>query len=168
VLIGLPSTGLHTNGYSLARKIAFEVLGLTVDSYVPDLGKTVGDALLQPHRSYLPVIRPLLSGGLIKGMAHITGGGITDNFPRILPVGTAATVDTNAWEVPPIFRWLERSGTVPRDDMWRTFNMGIGLIVVSRPDRANTLVAELVANGERAACVIGEVIPGQLCNVTYR
>ena len=129
-MIGLPSSGLHTNGYSLASKIAFEELKLKVDSHVPDLGETIGEALLRPHRSYLPVIRPLLGRGLIKGMAHITGGGITDNLPRVLPPGTAARVVRTSWRVPAIFRWLGESGRVPEYDLRRALNMGIGMILV--------------------------------------
>ena len=113
VLIGVPSTGLHTNGYSLARRIAFEHLNLSVDSFVPELGRTIGEALLEPHRSYLSPIRPLLSTGVIKGMAHITGGGITENLPRVLPDGTAARIRTSAWTIPPVFRWLQEKGGVP-------------------------------------------------------
>src|SRR4051812_37241442 len=108
VLVGVPSAGLHTNGYSLARRIVFERLRLTVDSEVPELQQTVGEALLTPHRSYLPIVRPLLDAGRIKGMAHITGGGITDNLPRILPHGTAARVVRGSWLVPPIFQWLQQ------------------------------------------------------------
>ena len=115
VLVGVPSSGLHTNGYSLARRIVFEQLRLDVDSHVPELGRSVGDALLEPHRSYLSPLRPILDGGRVKGMAHITGGGITDNLPRVLPHGTAAVVDASSWEVPPLFRWLQRSGDVPID-----------------------------------------------------
>ena len=110
VLVGVPSSGLHTNGYSLARRIVFEQLRLDVDSHVSELGRSVGDALLEPHRSYLSPLRPILEGGRVKGMAHITGGGITDNLPRALPHGTAAVVDASSWEVPPLFRWLQRSG----------------------------------------------------------
>ena len=168
VLVGVPSSGLHTNGYSLARRVVFEHLGLGVDSYVPELSRTVGEALLEPHRSYLPVIKPLLNGGLIKGMAHITGGGITDNLPRVLPPGTAAVVDTSAWEVPPIFTWLQRSGNIPRDDMLRTFNMGVGLIIVIGRDHADSLLRELTARGERDARVIGKIVPGEPTAVTYR
>src|SRR2546422_6539962 len=131
VLIGLPSAGLHTNGYSLARRILFDVCGLRADSEVPELGTTVGDALLAPHRSYLPVIRPLLAGGLIKGMAHITGGGITENLPRVLPGGCGAVVDPRAWVVPSIFRVLQERGGIATDEMFRTFNMGIGMILIS-------------------------------------
>ena len=166
-LIGIPSSGLHTNGYSLARTIAFELLGLRADSHVADLGMTVADALLLPHRSYLPVVRPSLHTGSIKGMAHITGGGITDNLPRILPKGTAATIETSAWEVPALFRWLEQSGNVPRDDMWRTFNMGIGLIVVARVDDADALLASIRLNGGDGARVIGAVTEGAVAQVAY-
>ena len=155
VLIGVPSSGLHTNGYSLARRIVFDHLTLTVESVVPELGRTVGEALLEPHRSYLPLVRPLLSSGLIKGMAHITGGGITDNLPRILPAGTAALVRTSSWAVPPVFTWLQRSGSVPADDMLRTFNMGIGLIVVASPDNAGRLSSAL------GGSIIGEVTSGE-------
>jgi len=160
-LVGVPSSGLHTNGYSLARRIAFEIAGLRVDSFVPDLGRTIGAALLEPHRSYLPVIKPLLSSGVIKGMAHITGGGITDNLPRIFPEGTAAEIDRSAWQVPPIFQWLQRTGTVPDDDMLRTFNMGIGLIVACEADAADDVISDLAAAGEPAAVRLGQVTPGQ-------
>src|SRR5690606_27092485 len=108
-LVGVPSSGLHTNGYSLARRIVLDRLGLGVHDRIQELGATVADALLEPHRSYLPAVRPLLATGQIKGMAHITGGGITDNLPRVLPPGTAAVVDRRAWPVPPIFTWLQRS-----------------------------------------------------------
>jgi phosphoribosylformylglycinamidine cyclo-ligase len=158
-LIGLPSSGLHTNGYSLARRIAFEIAGLRVDSFVPDLGRTIGAALLEPHRSYLPVIRPLLSSGVIKGMAHITGGGITDNLPRIFPEGTAAVIDRSAWQVLPIFQWLQRTGTVPDDDMLRTFNMGIGLIVACEEGQSDGLISALARAGEPAVR-IGRVVTG--------
>ena len=167
VLVGLPSSGLHTNGYSLARQIVFEHMKLQVTSHVPELGRTIGDALLEPHRSYLSMIRPLLDGGRIKAMAHITGGGITENLPRVLPHGTAAVVDASTWEVPPLFRWLQRNGNVPIDDMMRTFNMGLGLIIVAPRDRAEPLIEELAARGGRDARVIGEVVPGEPPSVSY-
>ncbi|HEY3158803.1 MAG TPA: phosphoribosylformylglycinamidine cyclo-ligase [Vicinamibacterales bacterium] len=167
VLVGVPSSGLHTNGYSLARRVVFDRLRLDVDSHVPELSRTVGDALLEPHRSYLPIIKPMLDGGRIKGMAHITGGGITDNLPRVLPHGTAAVVDTSAWEVPAIFTWLQRGGDIPRNDMLRTFNMGIGLIIVTGRDHAEALIDELAARGGRDAQVIGEIVPGERPSVTY-
>ena len=167
LLVGVPSSGLHTNGYSLARRIAFDQLGLTVDRHIPEFGRTLGEALLAPHRSYLPLVRPLLDGGRIKGLAHITGGGITDNLPRVLPHGTAAVVDAASWEVPPLFRWLRHNGRVPADDMMRTFNMGIGLIIVTAHDKAEQLIEELAARGGRDARVIGEVVPGEPPSVTY-
>jgi phosphoribosylformylglycinamidine cyclo-ligase len=167
VLVGIPSSGLHTNGYSLARRIVFDRLGLTVESRVPELGRTIGEELLEPHRSYLPIVRPLLDGGRIKGMAHITGGGITDNLPRVLPHGTAAVVDVASWDVPPLFRWLQRNGQVPIEDMMRTFNMGIGLIVVTARDKAEPFMEELAARGGRDARVIGEIVPGEPPSVSY-
>ena len=167
VLVGVPSSGLHTNGYSLARRIVFDTLKLDVGSYVPELGLTVGDALLEPHRSYLPFVQPLLEATRIKGMAHITGGGITDNLPRILPHGTAAVIDGSSWTVPPLFTWLRGAGDVPIDDMMRTFNMGIGLIIVVARDQAEPLMSELAARGGRDARVIGEVVPGEPPAVTY-
>ena len=157
VLIGIPSSGLHTNGYSLARAIVFEKLGLGVHDRVADLGVTVAEALLATHRSYLSLLRPLLATGRIKGMAHITGGGITDNLPRVLPDGTEAVVQRGSWPVPPLFQWLQRSGGVPPDDMLRTFNMGVGMIlVVSSADSAGVLAA-LGAAGEQGAAVIGAI-----------
>jgi phosphoribosylformylglycinamidine cyclo-ligase len=167
VLVGIPSSGLHTNGYSLARRIVFDGLGLKVDSHVPELGTTVGHAFLEPHRSYLSIVKPLLEAGRIKGMAHITGGGITDNLPRILPHGTSAVVELSSWDVPPLFRWLQTSGRVPADDMMRTFNMGIGLIIVTGRDQSEALIDELAARGGRDARVIGEVVAGEPPSVTY-
>ena len=143
VLVGVPSSGLHTNGFSLARRIVFDRLGLSVDTRIPELGRTVGEALMEPHRSYLRFIKPLLDGGRIKGMAHITGGGITDNLPRVLPHGTSAVIDAAAWEVPPIFRWLQRNGSVPIDDMMRTFNMGLGLVIVTARDKAEKFFGDI-------------------------
>ncbi|MDA1095360.1 MAG: phosphoribosylformylglycinamidine cyclo-ligase, partial [Acidobacteria bacterium] len=160
-LIGLPSSGLHTNGYSLARKVAFDQLGLQVDSHVPDLGETVGQALLRPHRSYLSVVRPLLGQGLIKGMAHITGGGITDNLPRVLPAGTSARVNRASWRVPAIFRWLGESGGVPEYDLRRTLNMGIGLILVVNPKDVDAVRNGLLNAGEANSVVIGEIVTGE-------
>ncbi len=130
VLVGLPSNGLHTNGYSLARKLLFEVAGYGVDTYVPDLGCTVAGELLKVHRSYLNPVQSLHAKGLLSGAAHITGGGITDNTPRILPEGLAAEVDTASWPVPPVFRLMQRIGRIPDDDYRRTFNLGIGMILV--------------------------------------
>ena len=161
VLIGIPSSGLHTNGYSLARRIVFNRLNLSVDSHVPVLGCTIGEALLRTHRSYLPMVEPLLDEGRLLGLAHITGGGITDNLPRILPAGTAALIRRGAWDVPPIFSFLQQAGEVPLDDMYRTFNMGIGLIAACRQGDADRLMASLAGAGETGARVIGEVVAGE-------
>jgi phosphoribosylformylglycinamidine cyclo-ligase len=156
-LIALPSSGLHTNGYSLARAIAFDTLGLAVDAPVPELGETVGAALLRPHRSYLRVVAPLLPSHRIKGMAHITGGGITENLPRILPEGRSFSLDRQSWQPPAIFRWLQQAGGVDDAEMFRTFNMGVGLVIVCAPGDTAALLAELHAAGE-AAWAIGHVV----------
>ena len=116
MLLGLPSTGLHTNGYSLARKLLFEVAGYGPKTLLPEVGATVADELLKVHRSYLKPIRALMTAGLLKGAAHITGGGITDNTPRMLPKAWACAIDTGAWTVPPIFEVLRRIGNIPEDD----------------------------------------------------
>jgi phosphoribosylformylglycinamidine cyclo-ligase len=149
-LIALPSSGLHTIGYSLARRIAFERLRLGIDDHVPALGETVGQALLRPHRSYLPLIAPLLDTGRIKGMAHITGGGITENLPRVLPEGRGFSLDRNSWTIPPLFSWLQTSGQVPDAEMFRAFNMGVGLILVASPDDTGAVIESLRAADEPA------------------
>ena len=160
VLVGLPSSGLHTNGYSLARRIAFDVAQLRIGDEVPELGTTIGAALMTPHRSYLPVVRPLLAAGIIKGMAHITGGGITDNLPRALPEGLGARIDRGTWTAPPIFTWLQRTGGVPDADVLRNFNMGIGLILGCARRDEQRLLDALRAAGEPAALRIGDVCEG--------
>jgi phosphoribosylformylglycinamidine cyclo-ligase len=159
LLVGLSSSGLHTNGYSLARQIAFDKMGLRVDDPVPELGVTIGEALLAPHRSYLREIRPLLSQARIKAMADITGGGITENLPRVLPETLDAVIETSSWRVPPLFRWLQDAGHVPIEDMRRTFNMGIGLILAVAAVDVDAVLSQL---RERSAdaCVIGEVVAG--------
>ena len=157
VLIGLPSSGLHTNGYSLARRIVFEALGLTVDTEGAELGMTAGQALLQPHRTYLPVIGPVLDQGWIKGMAHITGGGLTENLPRVMPEGRAPRIDRTSWTVPPLFTWLQRGGGVSDEEMFRAFNMGVGMVLVCAPAHEASLLAALAASGE-AAWRLGEVV----------
>jgi len=128
LMIGLPSLGLHTNGYSLARHIVFEKLGLKHSDRVEELGTTVGEALLAPHRSYLAPVTPLLERGLIKGMAHITGGGLLENVPRVLPESVAVTVE-KTWQIPPLFAWLCREGGVDEREAFRVFNMGIGMVL---------------------------------------
>src|SRR5206468_251268 len=148
VLLGLPSTGLHTNGYSLARKLLLEVAGYGPKTLLPEVGSTVGDALLAVHRSYLKPIRTLMAERLLRGAAHITGGGITDNTPRMLPDGMAAAIDTSAWSVPPLFEALRSIGNIPIDDYRRTFNLGVGMILCV-PKRA-------AARAEAALAEIGE------------
>jgi len=161
VLVGLRSSGLHTNGYSLARRIVFDHLGLEVDTVVTELGCSIGEVLLEPHRSYLRVVQPLLSLGSVKGMAHITGGGITDNLPRVLPPGRAAEISRSAWPVPSVFRFLQAAGQVPDDDMFRTFNMGIGLVLVVAARQAQGVIDRLTRAGEEGAAVIGRIVAGE-------
>jgi phosphoribosylformylglycinamidine cyclo-ligase len=129
-LLALPSTGLHTNGYSLARKLLFEVAGHSVDTFLPELGCTLADELLKVHRSYLCAIQSLHAKGWLKGAAHVTGGGITDNTPRVLPPGLAAEIDTASWKIPPVFERLKDLGRIPETDYRRTFNLGVGMILV--------------------------------------
>lgn len=158
-LIGLPSAGLHTNGYSLARQVLFDGCGMSPATVVPELGTTLGAALLAEHRSYLRAVKPLLAAGLVKGMAHITGGGITENLPRVLPPGCAADICTTAWAVPPLFRLLQERGDIARDEMFRAFNMGVGLILAcAREDEARAW-ALLEAEQERPIAV-GRVVSG--------
>ena len=156
-LVALPSSGLHTNGYSLARHIAFDVLKLGIDSRVDELGTTVGEALLWPHRSYLPAVEPLLASGRIKGMAHVTGGGITENLPRVLPDGLHYSLDRESWSVPPVFAWLQAAGRIGDAEMFRAFNMGVGLIIVCAASDLDGLLDELARAGERP-WRIGEVV----------
>jgi len=163
VLIGLPSNGLHTNGYSLARKLLFEVAHYGPDQYVNELKDKTGAALMRTHRSYLGIIKKLLAGGpevgLVHGMAHITGGGITENLPRILPRGTGAVVDLASWTVPPLFEHLQQLGNVEQDEMLRTFNMGIGLIVVVPAEQVKKAKAILNRANERHH-IIGRIARG--------
>jgi phosphoribosylformylglycinamidine cyclo-ligase len=161
VLIGLPSAGLHTNGYSLARRVLFEAAGFTPDSRVPELGVSVGDALLAPHRSYLPVVRPLLEHALVKGMAHITGGGLSENVPRMLPDGCAAEIDPRAWSIPPIFRVIEQRGGIASAEMFRAFNMGIGLVVACAAAAAERVIEIVSRAGEPNAVHLGVVVSGE-------
>ena len=168
VLIGLPSSGLHTNGYSLARTIVFDRLRLGVHDHVEALGGSIAAALLTPHRSYLRIVTPLLEAGFVKGMAHITGGGITENLPRVLPEGTSATVETRSWSVPPLFQWLVREGDVPFDEAYRTFNMGIGMILVVPATHADATLAQLAVSGESVASPIGRITSASFDTRTVR
>jgi phosphoribosylformylglycinamidine cyclo-ligase len=156
-LLGLPSTGLHTNGYSLARKLLFEVAGYTVKTYIPELDATAGDELLKVHRSYLKPLQALLKKGLLAGAAHITGGGIPDNLPRILPKGLAARVDAASWPVPPVFELLRRLGNVPEQDWRRTFNLGVGMIFVV-PQKKTAAARRLLDRLHEPHYQIGEIV----------
>jgi phosphoribosylformylglycinamidine cyclo-ligase len=160
VLVGLPSNGLHTNGYSLARKLLFEVAKYEPDHYVNELKDKTGAALMRTHRSYLSVIKKLAGAEVVSGMAHITGGGITENLPRILPKGMGAVVDLASWTVPPLFVHLQQLGNVAQDEMLRTFNMGIGLIAVIPAEKIKKAKAILNRANERH-CIIGRVVRGE-------
>ncbi len=156
-LWGLPSTGLHTNGYSLARKVFFEVAGHDVDTHLDDLGGTVGDALLAVHRSYLEPVRALwrdLGRDAVHGLAHITGGGFYDNVPRVIPDGCCARIDTRSWDVPAVFRMMAEIGEVEPAEMYRVFNMGMGLVMAIAPD------ADEAALRAVGAVPVGEVVAG--------
>ncbi|MCC6588174.1 MAG: phosphoribosylformylglycinamidine cyclo-ligase [Bryobacterales bacterium] len=160
-LLAFPSNGLHTNGYSLARKLMFETAGYKVDSVVAELKATVGEELLRVHRSYAPELRALKKAKLLKGAAHITGGGITENTPRMLPDGTAVEINTSSWTIPPVFELMRQIGNVPVDDYRRTFNLGVGMIVA-------------VANAKKAlsltpgAWQIGHVVASKRKRVVYK
>jgi len=159
VLLALPSAGLHTNGYSLARKLFFEVAEYQPDTYVPELGTTAGEALLAPHLSYLRPLEGLLDRGVIKGLAHITGGGLTDNIPRILPEGTAVKIEKGSWPVLPIFELFRRIGNVSEREMYRTFNMGVGMVIVCSRSDLDPVKSHLKERGDKCY-QIGEVVEG--------
>ena len=160
VLVGLPSNGLHTNGYSLARKLLFEVAKYGPEQYINELKDKTGAALMRTHRSYLSVIKKLTGAEVVSGMAHITGGGITENLPRILPKGMGALIDRASWTVPPLFEHLQHLGNVDEDEMLRTFNMGIGLIAVIPAEKIKKAKAILNRANERH-CLIGRVTRGE-------
>src|SRR5262245_52207759 len=163
VLIGLPSVGLHTNGYSLARKLFFEVAGLTPESSVEGLEKSVGEELLKPHLNYEPTLRKALAAGLIEGLAHITGGGLTENVDRILPPGCEAQIQLGTWPLLPLCRVMARIGKIEQSEMLRATNMGVGMVVVVRPSNVNAFLATL----ETPHYSIGQIIPGEP-KVSYR
>jgi phosphoribosylformylglycinamidine cyclo-ligase len=159
VLLGLPSAGLHTNGYTLARRVLFDVLGHGVETRLPELGGSVGNALLTPHRSYLAALEPLIERGKIRALAHITGGGFPGNIPRVLPEGLGARVRRGSWEVPALFRLIQSGGGVSADEMFRTFNMGVGMVVVVAPGDLHDVEHSLERRGE-PSFVIGSVVRG--------
>jgi phosphoribosylformylglycinamidine cyclo-ligase len=160
VLIALPSAGLHTNGYSLARRVLFDLAGWRPDTFVPELDTTIADALLAPHRSYLKAIRPLIDRDLVKGLAHITGGGLTENLPRTLPEGCAADIDLQSWPVPPIFRLLQERGGISREEMFRAFNMGVGMVIVCTSRDAQRVINIAAGAGEPNAFRLGFIVAG--------
>lgn len=156
LVLGLPSLGLHTNGYSLARKICFEQLGLTPNATVSGLSGTIGEVLLAPHRSYFQEVYPLIREGLLKGLAHITGGGFYDNIPRILPSNCGVQIKKGTWPVLPIFDFLQKEGAVPEDQAYRVFNMGIGMVLICSPENLERIQAGLTE-----AYLIGAVTEGE-------
>ena len=159
-ILGLASTGLHTNGYSLARKLLFEVGGYEVSTRLPRLTLPLGEALLQPHRSYLSLLKPLLDRGWLSGLAHITGGGLTDNLPRILPGGCSAHIQLESWPEPPIFGVLQKLGQIDEAEMLRTFNMGIGMALIVPPAEV-AKVEEHLAGSREPLYRIGEIRSGK-------
>lgn len=160
VILGLPSLGLHTNGYSLARKVLLDQAAMPLTEHVPELGRTLGDELLAQHRCYWPVLQPLVGRRWVKGVVHITGGGLTDNTPRILPPGTAAEIRLDSWPVLPIFKLIAERGNVPESDMLRTFNMGLGLLLVVGTHDLPRVTAALREQGEKF-WVVGRIVRGR-------
>ena len=160
LLLGIPSTGLHTNGYSLARKLLFEQAALRVDSRVPELEGTLGKELLRVHRSYLQVLRSLQQEGALAAAAHITGGGLTENVPRVLPHKLRARIRLDSWPVPPIFGYLQKLGAIADAEMLRTFNMGVGLVLIVPPTR-HSRAAALLDRLKEQHYLIGRVVPGK-------
>jgi phosphoribosylformylglycinamidine cyclo-ligase len=164
-VIGLASSGLHSNGYSLARKIAFDRAGLTVNDHVEELGRTVGEAMLEPTRIYARAVRSVLSNypvkhRVVRGLAHVTGEGLEGNVPRILPAGRRVVLFKDRWEVPPVFRWLQRLGNVDEAEMFRVFNMGIGFVFIVSPYFTDSILRQLEEEGYPAR-KIGEVRAGE-------
>ena len=149
ILLGLPSTGLHTNGYSLARKLVFEVAGLKPETYVAQVQNKIGAELLKPHRCYRPMLKNIVARGWLSAMAHITGGGIPANLPRVLPRATQAVVELGSWPMLPIFRYLGRLGKIERDELLATFNLGVGMILLVPPKHLRKVEAELKRRREK-------------------
>ncbi|MDK2823820.1 MAG: phosphoribosylformylglycinamidine cyclo-ligase [Clostridia bacterium] len=139
IILGLPSTGLHSNGFSLARKVFLDRAGYSLEMYIPQLEKKLGDVLLEPTRIYVSLIQKLISSTKVKGLAHITGGGLTENMPRILPKGCQAVINKNIWPVLPVFKLIKELGQVAEDEMYRTFNMGIGMVIIADEEEAEKI-----------------------------
>jgi phosphoribosylformylglycinamidine cyclo-ligase len=160
IILGLASNGLHTNGYSLARKLLFEVAQYSPDTYVNEVKNKVGNELMRTHRSYWPVVKKLIDAQCVAALAHITGGGITENLPRVLPRGTAAAIELGTWPVLPIFEHLRSLGNVPDDEMMRTFNMGLGMLLVIPSAKFKKVQSVLERVGEKAY-TIGRIVKGE-------
>lgn len=158
-LVALASNGFHTNGYSLLRRVLFDRLGLGVDDEFPELGEPIGEVLLRVHRSYQAPVLPLLDAGKVRALAHITGGGIPENLARVIPAGLEARVQRSTWQMPPEFYSVMRHGGIPEEEMYRTFNMGVGMVLIVAPEEATEVVERLQAEGEDA-WVAGEVEHG--------
>lgn len=165
ILLGLPSNGLHTNGFSLARKLLFEVGKYSPETYVNEIKNKVGNELMRPHKSYWPALKKMIDSECISAMAHITGGGITENLPRVLPRGTAAVIELGSWPKMPIFEHLQQLGSVSQDEMLRTFNMGIGMLLVVNPKKFKKAQTLLERAGEKYYTV-GRIVKGER-KVTY-
>ena len=159
VLIGLASDGLHTNGYSLARHVLLDRAKLSVDQHIPEFGRTLGEELLTPHRCYAPAVLPLLDRFDVHAMAHITGGGFYDNIPRVLPAGTGAVVERRMWNPPAVFQYIQSVGNVSDHEMYRTLNMGIGMVLIVPREQAVAATDALNTAGE-SAVLLGEVVRG--------
>ncbi len=157
-IIGLASSGLHSNGFSLVRKICFQDLNLSVDDHIEEFGSTLGEELIKPTRIYVQSILNVLKNFQVKGMVHNTGGGFIDNIPRILPKGCKAKIDCSSWEIPPVFSFLQKQGDVPFEEMYRTFNMGIGLLVIVDEQNVNDIMHHFEALKEKPI-LIGEIAP---------
>ena len=160
IVLGLPSNGLHTNGYSLARKLLFEIAGYSPDTFVSEIKNKVGNELMRTHKSYWPIIKKMIAGECVAALAHITGGGITENLPRVLPRGTAAVIERGTWPVLPIFEHLQKLGNVPPDEMLRTFNMGIGMLLVVPAKKFKKAETLLDRAGEKFYSV-GRIVKGE-------
>ena len=160
IILGMASNGLHTNGYSLARKLLFEVARYSPETYVNEIKNKVGNELMRTHKSYWPALKKLIDAQCVAALAHITGGGITENLPRVLPRGTAAVIELGTWPVPPIFEHLQQLGNVPQEEMLRTFNMGIGMLLVVPSAKFKKAQSVLERVGEKAY-TIGRIVKGE-------
>lgn len=160
VLIGLPSSGLHSNGYSLVRKLFFEIMKLRVNDYVADFGRTVGNELITPTKIYTKACNAVMAKETVNGIIHITGGGFFENIPRIIPEGLGVKINIGSWKILPVFEYIQRCGNIDRNEMFSTFNMGIGMIMVVDKGRAESIMDILIKAGEEP-CIIGEIVTGE-------